>query len=98
MNWEVALSKTAATGILHPNLILIIATILLGIGGISLLFGFKTRLGAGLLIIEILMTALIFFPFGNINGPEFQLALLSLFSRHGSNEGNTFEWPRSPEL
>jgi len=80
-NWETALAKTTATGVLFPNVVLIVATVLLGIGGLCLLLGYKTRVGAVLLIIEIVATACIFYPFWTFEGAEMQLILLAFLIR-----------------
>lgn len=80
-NWETALMKTAATGIWKPELFLIIATILLALGGISLLLGYKTRIGAFLLIFEIVLTAMIFYQFWAVADAERILVLLQFLNR-----------------
>lgn len=80
-NWETALAKTASTGVFRPDLILVFATVLLVLGGVSLLLGYKTRVGAVLLIVEIIMTALIFHPFWNATDADRTLVLLQFLNR-----------------
>jgi putative oxidoreductase len=80
-SWGAALTKIAATGIGYPSFVLIIATLLLGIGGVCLLLGFYTRLVAALLILEVFFTALLFHPFWNVGGTEFFLVFPAFLSR-----------------
>ena len=80
-NWEAALAKTTATGTSYPDSILITATILLLVGGASLLLGYMTRIGVILLVIEIILTAIIFNNFWNFKGAEMQLILLAFLAR-----------------
>lgn len=80
-NWDAALAKTSATGVFRPDLILMVATALLGIGGLSLLLGYKTRLGALLLILEVIMTAMIFHPFWSKVNDEILMTFLQFLNR-----------------
>lgn len=79
-NWEEALAKTAATGVWRPDFVLSTATLILALGGLSLLFGYKTRVGAALLVIEVLGTAVLFYPFWQPQSDAF-LVLLHFLTR-----------------
>ena len=77
MNWELALQKTAATGTPYPSVILGVATFLLICGGLSILVGYRTSLGATLLLCEVVATAFLLQKFWVLKGMEMQFALLS---------------------
>ena len=80
-NWGTAVAKTQATGVLFPNLTLVVATLLLIAGGSSLLLGYKTRLGVVLLLIEVIFSALLFNKFWTLQGLDMQLVLLAFQTR-----------------
>jgi putative oxidoreductase len=80
-NWDAALAKTAATGYGRPEIIMTVATALLGLGGLSVLLGYNTRIGAILLIVELLGTAILFHPFWTLSGSEMQLSFLGFLNR-----------------
>ncbi|MBS0623900.1 MAG: DoxX family protein [Verrucomicrobia bacterium] len=81
VNWEAGLQKIKKTAVYYPDLVLILSTLLLFLGGISLLLGYKTRLGAFFLLIEVIATAVIFDRFWEIRGAEMMLVLLSFLTR-----------------
>lgn len=76
-NWQSALQKTSAAGAPYPEAFLLLATLFLTLGGLSLLFGYLIRLGVLLLVIEIIPTTVLFYPFWAMKGPEMQLTLLA---------------------
>lgn len=77
-NWQAAMQKTAAaTGGGYAEIILIAATLLMTLGGLSLLFGYLVRLGVVLLLVEIIPTTFLFYPFWAMKGPEMQLTMLA---------------------
>lgn len=76
-NWQAALQKTSAAGAIYPEAFLLSATLLLTLGGLSLLFGYLVRLGVILLLIAIIPTTFLFYPFWALKGPEMQLTLLA---------------------
>jgi putative oxidoreductase len=80
-NWHAALKKMAATGIMYPELILSVATLFLLFGGLSLLLGYRTRIGICLLLIDVLFSACAFHPFWKFTGAEMELALLAFLSK-----------------
>jgi putative oxidoreductase len=80
-HWEMALAKTAATGVWNPHLILGVATALMWVGSISILLGIFTRLGALLLLIQMLLTAFLFFPFWTLQDPEKHVAMMHFLLR-----------------
>jgi putative oxidoreductase len=80
-NWDIALLKTAATEVWKPDLFLFLATLLLGIGGISIFLGYKTRIGAALLILEIVATAIVFHPFWSVPKEQTVFMLLQFLNR-----------------
>jgi putative oxidoreductase len=61
----------------YTTLMLIIATLFEGIGGLFVLLGFKVRFGATLLILFIIPVTIIMHPFWLISGQEkmFQIAM-----------------------
>lgn len=75
-NWQTALSKTASAGAPYPEAFLLVATLLMILGGLGLLFGYLIRLSVLLLLIEIIPTTILFFPFWKLSGPDMQIMLL----------------------
>jgi len=82
-HWNLALEKMARTGVGNSDILLIAATLALALGGISLLLGFKTRLGAFLLILEVVTAAVIFHPFWAVPQLELMTTLLQFLNRLG---------------
>jgi putative oxidoreductase len=80
-HWDIALAKTAATGVWRPDLILCVATVLMWVGSVSILLGIFTRIGALLLLIQMLITAFLFFPFWSLEAPERSIALMNFLIR-----------------
>lgn len=80
-HWQVALDKTSQAQVMYPQLILVISTVLLILGGLSLLFGFLIKLGVLLLWIELIGTALIFHSFWFYEGVAMQLMLLAFLNK-----------------
>lgn len=76
-NWQTALSKTAATGVMAPAAVLLASTILLLLGGICLLLGYKTNVGVVLLLIEMVPAAFLFHPFWTMSGNEMYLTFFA---------------------
>ena len=80
-NWDTAIQKMTEVGVRSPSTILIITTALLIVGGLSILFGIFIRIGAILIIIEIIWTAIMFNPFWQYSGFELQISLLAFLTR-----------------
>lgn len=96
-NWQVALQKTTlAAGAAYAELILISTTLLLILGGLSLLFGYLVRLGVILLLLELIPTTILFYPFWSAKGPEIQLTLLAFFKNLSLCSGLLFLFYSGP--
>ena len=57
-------------------LLLIIGTLFEGVGGLLILLGIKSKLGATLLILFLIPATLIFHPFWAIQGPDRELQMI----------------------
>lgn len=89
-NWQIALQKTAATGVSYPSFILVAATILLFAGALSLLLGYKMKVGVTLLLIEIIPTAFLFHRFWTLHGLEMQISLIAFLTKMALSGGLLF--------
>jgi putative oxidoreductase len=65
----------------YAVLVLIIATLFEGIGGLFVLLGFKVRFGAALLILFIIPTTLVMHPFWLTSGPE-KMIQMAMFMKN----------------
>ena len=75
------LHSTVAMLASRVPLLLVISTILEGVGGLFVLLGFRVRLGAVMLILFILPVTLIMHPFWMTSGPE-KLIQMSMFMKN----------------
>jgi uncharacterized membrane protein YphA (DoxX/SURF4 family) len=66
--WEKTLKETAISGVDHPKIVLGLLVFLLFLGGWSLLFKYKMKWGCLVLMIAILGSAFLFFPFWDKGG------------------------------
>lgn len=66
----------AGEGVPLPHLLLVGAIVFLLAGGLSLIFGFKTRIGALLLLIFLLLATYFFHDFWNFQGERQQAELI----------------------
>lgn len=69
-NWDASLEMYKEGDIQQPQVVLLVFSLVLVFGGISLLFGWKTRLGAFLLLIVVGMKTAFFHDFWNMQELE----------------------------
>ena len=69
-DWQGSNLYTESREIPHIAVILIMAILIQSAGGLSLLFGYYTRQGAGLLVVSLAFEALLFHDFWNLQGIE----------------------------
>ena len=62
----------ASKGVPQPQLLLVGAILFLIVGSLSIILGFKARIGAGLLFVFLAMATYYFHDFWKLEGPEHQ--------------------------
>lgn len=75
-NWDGTMGYMAAKGMPATAIFLLLAVIFEIGGGLSLLLGFKTRIGASMLIIFLIPVTLIFHNFWTLTGMEQQVQMI----------------------
>jgi len=75
VNYDSTVQMMAAKGMTLVPFFLVTAALLEIVGGIFILIGFYTRIGALLLLIFILPTTLIFHDFWNVQGSEMEMQM-----------------------
>lgn len=75
MNFDATAQMMAAKGITLAPFFLVVAGSLEILGGLAILLGFYTRIGALLLIVFLIPTTLIFHDFWNFQGDEMQMQM-----------------------
>ena len=66
----------AAEGVPAPQVLLVGAIVFLVAGGLSVIFGFKTRIGALLLLIFLILATYYFHDFWNFEGQDRQMQMI----------------------
>lgn len=89
LNYDQTAQYMASKGMTMIPLFLIAAAVIELLGGLSLLLGFKTRVGATLLLLFLIPVTIIFHDFWNLQGAE-QHAMLIEFMKNLAIFGGLF--------
>jgi len=97
LNLERLTSYTASRGVPMPEIAVIVTSIMLLLGGISILTGFYPKIGAYLLIAFLIPVTIIIHDFWNIDDPAAGSRQLSSFLRNITYAGGCFVFLSIPE-
>lgn len=84
-NFSGTVEYMTANGVPAPNILLVGAIIFLLVGGISIVLGFKARIGAGLLIVFLMLATWFFHDFWTFapDSQEFQMQMIQFMKNLG---------------